>query len=326
MNTKSIRYVLIVDDEPNIVSSVRRELGTASGRYRYETEGYCDPVQALERAKTQHFDVVISDYRMPGMDGMAFLKLFEKLQPDCARIVLSGQTDMDALVSIVNETHIYRFIPKPWHDYYLQGSVAQAIQYNDVLCENKRLAQVARDLNLPIPALPGEDIDQMLFVDDDPNVLGSIARIFSHRSRLDDMSAAIGAENANRIWPVAREDNIGVHVASSALDGLKLAKAVNFSCVVVDFRMPIMNGIDFLLKLMDLQPNCIRILISGVIAQDDLVFAVDSAHIFGFIRKPWQEYELKTMVAQALAYRRMLSGNQRLAEMVVAASKHSGED
>ena len=50
--------------------------------------------------------------------------------------------------------------------------------------------------------------------------------------------------------------------------------------------------------------------------QEDLVYAVDSAHIFGFIGKPWQDYELKSLLAQALCYRKILAENQHLAGMV----------
>ncbi|MFA6314159.1 MAG: response regulator [Sterolibacterium sp.] len=325
MNTRTPWHVLVVDDEPNIVNSVRRELSAASGHYRYEVEGFTDPVQALERAASQHFDVVISDYRMPGMDGMAFLKAFAKIQPDCARMVLSGQTDMATLVKMVNETHIYRFIPKPWHDYYLKGSVAQAIQFNSVVLENKQLAQVVRDLNIPIPPLSDSDVDQILLVDDDPNILGSMSRILTHHSRIDDLYSAIRAEVSSPGGPALEEGKISVQVTPSPLHALKMADAVSYSCIISDLKMPEMNGVELLQKFMDKQPDCIRILVSGVINQDELVYAVDSAYIFGFISKPWQDYELKAMIAQALAYRKMLAENQRLAEMVRQARRNAAE-
>jgi len=326
VNTPTPQCVLIVDDEPNIVSSVRRELSaSSSGHYRYEVEGFTEPAKALERAQARHFDVVISDFRMPSMDGLEFLKAFAKIQPDCACMVLSGQTDMAALIKMVNETHIYRFIPKPWHDYYLKGSVAQAIQFNSALLENKQLAQVVRDLKLPIPALVESNIDQILLVDDDPNILGSLSRILTHHSRVDDLYLAIRSEVASHKGPVLDEGKISVQVTPSPLHALKMAESIGYSCIVADFKMPEMNGAELLQKFMDLQPDCSRILISGVVSQDDLVYAVDSAHIFGFIGKPWQDFELKSMIAQALAYRRMLIENRKLAEMVRIARKNAAE-
>ncbi|MCX7180745.1 MAG: response regulator [Proteobacteria bacterium] len=323
MNTQVPQQVLIVDDEPNIVSSVRRELMASSGHYRYTVEGFTDAVDALERAKTQHFDLVISDFRMPGMNGMEFLKAFALIQPDCARMVLSGQTDMATLIKMVNETHIYRFIPKPWHDYYLKGSAAQAIRFNSTLLENRQLAQVVRDLNIPIPSLVDNDIDQILLVDDDPNILGSMSRVLTHHSRIDDLFSAIRAEVANSSGPILEEGKISVQITPSPLHALKMADAVNYSCIIADFKMPEMNGAELLQKFMDKQPDCIRILISGVINQEELVYALDSANIFGFIAKPWQDYELKLMLAQALAYRKMLAENQKLAEMVRQARRNA---
>src|ERR1035437_2487693 len=114
MDPNPLRRILIVDDESAIANAVQRELSIPPlGHYSYETEGYTDPAQALERTRNVSFDAVICDYRMPGMDGLEFLKSLREIQPDCARLVLSGQTDMDALIRMVNETHIYHFIPKP---------------------------------------------------------------------------------------------------------------------------------------------------------------------------------------------------------------------
>jgi len=316
MNAQMPRQVLVVDDEPHIVSLVRRELTAASGRDRYTVEGLTDAAAALARARHQRFDVVISDFRMPGMDGIEFLKAFTLIQPDCARMVMSGQTDMDALVKMVNETHIYRFIPKPWHDHYLRGSVAQAIQFNSARLDNQHLAQVVRDLNIPIPTSPDNDIDQVLLVDDNPDILDSMSRVLTPFARMNELQSAVRADLAGSSRAPLHEGQVSVHLAHSPLEALTMADAIEFSCVISDFQMADMDGIELLQKFMHRQPDCIRILLSGVIDQDALVHAVESAAIFGFIGKPWQDFELKALVAQALAYGRMLTDSQRLAGIV----------
>lgn len=146
--------VLVVDDEPGIVNAIRRELNTPPlGRYRYAVEGFSDPAHALERAREKAFAVVISDYRMPGMSGLDFLKALYEIQPDCMRIVLSGQSDMDTLARLVNESRIYRFIAKPWSAHYLKAVLAQTLDYGEVLHENRRL--VARPANgCPCATMP----------------------------------------------------------------------------------------------------------------------------------------------------------------------------
>ncbi|MDD5249819.1 MAG: response regulator [Rhodocyclaceae bacterium] len=317
MNSALFRRVLVVDDELNIVSAVRRELSTPPlGRYRYEVEGFSDPAQALERARSQSFDVVISDYRMPGMSGLEFLKALAALQPECARLVLSGQTDMDGLVKMVNETHIYRFIPKPWHDYFLKSSVAQAIEFNLALQENRRLAGLVREREIAVPPLLADEVDHILIVDDEASILSSLSRVLSNRTRADDLFAAIRSELSSQGAAVLEEDKNKVLVTTSAQQALKMAEATNFSCILADFKMPEMSGVDLLQRFAEKQPDCARILISGKLTQDDLIDAVDAAHIFGFVAKPWQDYELKACVAQALAHRRMVLENRILADMV----------
>lgn len=317
MEGKQIRRILVVDDEPNIVSAVQRELNAAPQiRYQYAVEGFTDPAQALERARNHMFDAVICDYRMPGMDGLAFLKALTAIQPDCARLVLSGQTDMDALARMVNETHIYRFVPKPWHDYYLKGSLAQALDYAGVLQENRRLAEMAKTLGTPVPPLDDVAIEQVLIVDDDPGVLSSLSRVLTRHSRVDDLFSAIRAEIANRQGPALEEGRISVQVTPSARHALKMAETVEYSCILADFRMAEMNGVELLQGFLDRQPDCARIIISGNLSEDDLIYAVDSAHIFAFIPKPWSDYELKACIALAISQRHMQRENRMLAEMV----------
>lgn len=319
------RRILVVDDEPNIVSAVQRELNSPPFvRYRYTVEGFTEPLRALERAKEQVFDAVISDYRMPAMDGLEFLKALSRIQPDCARIVLSGQTDIESLIQMVNETHIYRFLPKPWHDYYLKGSIAQALDYSAALIENNKLAGLALQHNIPIPPLEENDVEQLLIVDDDPGVLSSLSRVLTHHSRVDDLFTAIRSEVSSQHGPVLREGSLSVQVTPSPLYALKMAENVNFSCIIADYKMPEMNGIDLLQRFSDLQPDCQRILISGQISEENLILAVDSAHIFAFVDKPWSDFELKACIALALARRKMLRENRLLADMV-RKSGHLGE-
>jgi DNA-binding NtrC family response regulator len=320
MITKPLRQVLIVDDETAIINAVRRELATPPvGRYQYEVEGFSDPAQALKRAGEKRFDAVISDFRMPAMDGLDFLRAFDKIQPECARLVLSGQTDMDGLIKMINETHIYRFIPKPWHDYFLKSSLAQALDYSGAIAENKRLAALVRDQGIEVPPVDG-NIDHVLIVDDDPGVLASLSRMLTQRSRIDALFSTIRAEVAHHAdSAVLDEGRISVQITPSPLHALTMAKAVTFSCILADFRMPEMNGVELLQRFADEQPDCARMLISGQISQEQLISAVDLAHIFGFISKPWQDFELKSSIAQALAYRRLQLENRLLADLVIRA-------
>ncbi len=132
---------MIVDDEPNILSSINRVLKKKDD---WEIETYDSVDKALKRVQTMTFELVISDYMMPEMDGVKFLNEVKEFQPDAMRIILSGFTELRALLGAINEAEIFRYICKPWDDHDLIGTIAQALQHREVLVENRRLADQVR--------------------------------------------------------------------------------------------------------------------------------------------------------------------------------------
>lgn len=139
--------ILLVDDEPNILSALQRLLRhglRGDGRPGYPIEIFSDPLAALARARETSFALAISDYRMPRMSGVEFLTELRIVQPDCARIILSGYTDLNALIAAINEAEISRFISKPWTDYDLLCTVRQVLRIRELATENQRLADQVR--------------------------------------------------------------------------------------------------------------------------------------------------------------------------------------
>ncbi|OWQ84129.1 hypothetical protein CDN99_24950 [Roseateles aquatilis] len=139
--------ILIVDDEPGILHALHRLLRhglTAADGSRYIVDECADGAQALERARSHVYALAISDYRMPVMNGVDFLTALRTLQPECERIVLSGYTDLNALVRAVNDAAIARFIAKPWADYELLSAVRQVLHVRELTLENRRLADQVR--------------------------------------------------------------------------------------------------------------------------------------------------------------------------------------
>jgi two-component system probable response regulator PhcQ len=142
--------IMLVDDEENIIRALRRSLSTPTEdgtevATRNTVELFTSPLDALARAEEGVlFDIVISDYRMPEMDGVAFLKALRKIQPDAVRFLLSGYADLDGLVGAINEAKIHRFIAKPWDDYALRADIHQALEFRALQLENQRLANEVR--------------------------------------------------------------------------------------------------------------------------------------------------------------------------------------
>ena len=129
--------IMIVDDEESILKALRRVLRIApcvygNKNFSLEVEAFSSPAEALERARQETFDLFISDFRMPEMDGIEFLKGTKALQPDAARLILSGYADLNALLRAVNEVGIERFIGKPWNDYDLMSAIGQALAHREL--------------------------------------------------------------------------------------------------------------------------------------------------------------------------------------------------
>ena len=141
--------IMIVDDEDAILKALRRVLRLApctcgNRSFSLEVSAFNSPQAALENARHESYDLFISDYRMPIMDGIEFLKAAKALQPDAARLILSGYADLNALLRAVNEVGIERFIAKPWNDYELMSAIGQALAHRELLLENRQLANLVR--------------------------------------------------------------------------------------------------------------------------------------------------------------------------------------
>lgn len=119
--------ILLVDDEPNILNALRRSIRTLDVQQIDDEapvfELFTSPEEALRRCEEQDFDLVISDYRMPSMNGVEFLARVMETQPAVPRMIVSGQADRKAIIAAVNEVSLMGFIEKPWNDQELRKAV-----------------------------------------------------------------------------------------------------------------------------------------------------------------------------------------------------------
>lgn len=128
--------ILCVDDEANVLKSLKRLF--LDENYEILTaESGKDGLALLEQH--QPIQVVISDYRMPEMDGVAFFKEVHDRWPETIRIVLSGYADTAAVVAAINEGQVYKFIPKPWNDDELKITIAKAVERYFLVKANNEL-------------------------------------------------------------------------------------------------------------------------------------------------------------------------------------------
>ncbi|MGA2151734.1 MAG: response regulator [Geobacteraceae bacterium] len=150
--------ILCVDDERNVLKALERfflddeyEIITAlSGQEGLELMGSVGPVQ-----------VVISDYRMPGMNGVDFLREVCRCWPDTVRIVLSGYADTAAVISAINEGEIYKFIPKPWNDDELKVTLINALERYFLHRHNHQLMERLAESNAELQAM-NENLQELV--------------------------------------------------------------------------------------------------------------------------------------------------------------------
>ena len=140
--------LLLVDDEANILSSLRRLFRPEGYRILTAESG----PEGLELIAAERVDLVISDMRMPGMDGAAFLAHVRERSPDSVRILLTGYADINATVSAINEGEIYRYVAKPWDDRDMLLMVRDVLQRRALERENAALAALTRRQNEELQA------------------------------------------------------------------------------------------------------------------------------------------------------------------------------
>lgn len=139
-----MRRIMLVDDETSVLKALQRVLTRRMDKVSVEI--FDDPQAALARADEIAFDLVVSDYRMPAMDGVSLLAGIKAAQPDAVRLVLSAQADMHALVDAINRAEIFRFLAKPWDDDELVAALKAALAHRDAKLEERRLADEQRVL------------------------------------------------------------------------------------------------------------------------------------------------------------------------------------
>ncbi|MFZ2446006.1 MAG: HD domain-containing phosphohydrolase [Syntrophobacteraceae bacterium] len=133
--------VLFVDDDPNILDAFQRHLRKA---FALETAGGGE--EGLEAVQARGpFAVIVSDLRMPKMDGIQFLSRVRETAPDSVRMMLTGNADLQTAIDAVNEGNIFRFLTKPCDSQLLVKAVVDGVrQYQLVVSERELLQKTLR--------------------------------------------------------------------------------------------------------------------------------------------------------------------------------------
>jgi HD-like signal output (HDOD) protein len=153
-----MKRILFVDDEPLVLQGLQRVL--RSMRQEWAMEFVESGPKALERMAQLPFDVIVSDMRMPGMNGAELLNQVMRLYPKTVRLILSGHADKDLILKCVGSTH--QFLSKPCEAAALKATMQRAASVETCL-RNERLRQLVGQMeHLPsIPALYTEIVEAL---------------------------------------------------------------------------------------------------------------------------------------------------------------------
>jgi two-component system probable response regulator PhcQ len=138
--------LMLIDDEPHVLSALQRLLrrhppvpGKACA-----VETHTSPLAAIAAAHVGTVDLIVCDYRMPELDGVETLRRLKDVQPQAARILLSGSREFDTVVDAINVAQVGRIVVKPWSDDELIAAIRDSVETRRLRMENAELADQVR--------------------------------------------------------------------------------------------------------------------------------------------------------------------------------------
>ncbi len=182
--------ILCVDDEPNILSGYQRSL-----RKQFEIEIAFSGAEALQKIEDAGpFAILLTDMRMPVMDGVSFLKEAQKTAPDSVRIMLTGNADQQTAASAVNDGQVFRFLNKPCGAEELSQALTAGLEQYRLVTAEKELLE--KTLGGTIRVL----MEILALVD--PELFGRSQTLRLHMRRLSAELKAQGTFSAEKLWPL----------------------------------------------------------------------------------------------------------------------------
>lgn len=139
-----MKRILILDDEVNVLQSLQRGLRKLSQEQQFELDLHSSTSEAIKRLGEVQFHIVISDYHMPDMSGVEFLKVTKLMQPYAIRMMLSASAEFKTVLGAVNEAEVFRYIEKPWDLAALEETIQLGLLEYDQIQADLRLIDGAK--------------------------------------------------------------------------------------------------------------------------------------------------------------------------------------
>ncbi len=279
--------ILFVDDEPHIVQSLSLLFDD------YDVLTATSGEEALNYFKNGNApDVIVSDQRMPMMTGVELLQRVRAISPNTVRILLTGYSDLDAVIDSVNSGEIFRYINKPWNSAKLKDTVALACQFSDRL---KSAPPPPPSPRVSAPASVG--VLSALGVDVPAKVAGEHHLLF-----LDPNPANLQA------YRDLLASSYTVHTALDANEAFNVLKTKPVDVLITEVNLGSMSAVDFLAAVSASYPDVVSILLSSSRDASIAIRLINEVQIFRYLVKPFQRQLLKGAIELAISKHDSLAG------------------
>lgn len=155
------KNLLIIDDEIDITKSLFRQF-----RRKYKVHTAINGKDALELMKQYPIQVVLSDQRMPGMTGVDFFYKIKNQYPDTLKLILTGYSDIGAVVDAINKGQVFRYLTKPWNPVELELAIKEAFEKQELISKNKSLLLRLQEANSLLEAKVKERTNELELAND----------------------------------------------------------------------------------------------------------------------------------------------------------------
>ena len=140
--------VLYIDDEPNNITSFRAAFRRVFNIFTAESAE-----EGRKILETETINVILSDQRMPKMTGIEFFQSILTSHPDPIRILITGYTDINAVIDAINVGQVYKYLSKPWNEEEVKNTVIKSFEVFDLRRKNEELTEKLKDANVKLEFL-----------------------------------------------------------------------------------------------------------------------------------------------------------------------------
>jgi len=290
--------LLLVDDEERILRSLAMLFRT-----QYELRTTTDAHEALRIVERERIDVIVSDQKMPIMRGADLLRQVKDKSPNTMRLLLTGYSELDAVVDSVNEGEIFRFLNKPWDAQQLRDTVAQAmgIAQASFAAPAAAVAEPAESfIDTPLPVAPAQAGECILVVDDDPDVAQVI------RELVGDTHPVLWAQSISEAFNRIAIEPIAVVVAEIEVSGERFTGALK--------------------ALKQQHPEVVSIVMTSFNDAGTLIGLINEGQIYRLAPKPIRKGPLAMNLSSAIKQHRLLKQSPHIVERHVVQPIRAAEE